>query len=220
MSRWRGELRPGRAASTSKASACTYCSCTIPARTPSTEGPEMSMRTTVFAVLVVLLAGPAPASGAGGPFEPVEGLRFAAIPTADGRAEGQYLRLTKVVDLTAASSAQLRFMLSADTEPGFDHLLVEAHTLGQEDWDDTRGSQRRELHGAARGKPRLPGRWPGGSATSVPRALLQRNELRRAGDQRRLELLHRIDRWLARRGVRPVLVCRRPRRAVDRARVG
>ena len=92
------------------------------------------MRTTVFAVLVVLLAGPAPASGAGGPFEPVEGLRFAAIPTADGRAEGQYLRLTKVVDLTAASSAQLRFMLSADTEPGFDHLLVEAHTLGQEDW--------------------------------------------------------------------------------------
>jgi hypothetical protein len=25
-------------------------------------------------------------------------------------------------------------MLTADTEPGFDHVLVEAHTPGQEDW--------------------------------------------------------------------------------------
>jgi len=34
----------------------------------------------------------------------------------------------------SATSAQLRFQLSPDTEPAYDHLIVEAHTAGEDDW--------------------------------------------------------------------------------------
>ncbi len=68
--------------------------------------------------------------GENSPFAPVEGQRYAGAVHADA----SYMRLTKTVDLASASSAQLQFQLSASTEPNYDHVIVEAHTVGQDDW--------------------------------------------------------------------------------------
>jgi len=72
-------------------------------------------------------------SGVTGPFEPFQGTGFAALRHGDN----EYARLTRTADLsgaTAAQQPQLSFALSYDTEPGFDHVVVEAHTVGQDDW--------------------------------------------------------------------------------------
>ncbi|MYW66473.1 zinc carboxypeptidase [Streptomyces sp. SID8379] len=56
----------------------------------------------------------------------------AAVHTDDA-----YKRLTRTVDLTAVSAADqpsLRMQLLWDTEQGYDHVLLEAHTVGAEDW--------------------------------------------------------------------------------------
>lgn len=56
----------------------------------------------------------------------------AAVHTDDA-----YKRLTRTVDLTGVTAAQqptLRMQLLWDTEPGYDHVLLEAHTTGAEDW--------------------------------------------------------------------------------------
>jgi Zinc carboxypeptidase/Immune inhibitor A peptidase M6 len=66
----------------------------------------------------------------GSPFAPVEGTRYAGALHADS----SYMRLTKTVDLTAATSAQLQFQLSINTEPSYDNVIVEAHTPGQDNW--------------------------------------------------------------------------------------
>jgi hypothetical protein len=49
-------------------------------------------------------------------------------------ANSGYKRLVTTVDLAGKSSGALQFKLSADTEPGFDFVFVEAHTPGQDDW--------------------------------------------------------------------------------------
>ncbi|MFI8915347.1 M14 family zinc carboxypeptidase [Streptomyces sp. NPDC053513] len=67
------------------------------------------------------------------PFEPAEGSSFAAVKHADDT----WARLARTVDLTgtaAASQPRLDFQVSYDTEPGYDNLVVEAHTVGQDDW--------------------------------------------------------------------------------------
>ncbi|GGU88853.1 zinc carboxypeptidase [Streptomyces litmocidini] len=67
------------------------------------------------------------------PFEPAEGSGFAAVKHADDT----WARLARTVDLTgvaAASRPRLDFQVSYDTEPGYDNLVVEAHTVGQDDW--------------------------------------------------------------------------------------
>ncbi|MEU7277853.1 M14 family zinc carboxypeptidase [Streptomyces sp. NPDC045431] len=67
------------------------------------------------------------------PFEPSEGTSFAAVRHADDT----WARLTRTIDLTgveAASKPTLRFALSHDTEPGYDNVIVEAHTAGADDW--------------------------------------------------------------------------------------
>ncbi|MET9950845.1 M14 family zinc carboxypeptidase [Streptomyces sp. NPDC006339] len=67
------------------------------------------------------------------PFEPYEGSRFAALRHTDGT----WARLGRTVDLTgvdAAAKPRLTFQVSHDTEPGYDHLVVEARTVGQDDW--------------------------------------------------------------------------------------
>ncbi|MEU8620781.1 M14 family zinc carboxypeptidase [Streptomyces sp. NPDC048623] len=67
------------------------------------------------------------------PFEPYAGSRFAALRHTDGT----WGRLSRTVDLTgvpAAAKPNLSFQVSYDTEPGYDHLIVEAHTAGQDDW--------------------------------------------------------------------------------------
>ncbi|MEU4276463.1 M14 family zinc carboxypeptidase [Streptomyces tanashiensis] len=75
------------------------------------------------------------------PFEPAEGSTFAAVKHADDT----WARLARTVDLTgvaAASRPRLDFQVSYDTEPGYDNLVVEAHTVGQDDWTtlpDTNG---------------------------------------------------------------------------------
>ncbi|MFC8291804.1 M14 family zinc carboxypeptidase [Streptomyces sp. NPDC057242] len=75
------------------------------------------------------------------PFEPAEGTTFAAVKHADDT----WARLARTVDLTgvpAGAKPRLDFQLSHDTEPGYDNLVVEAHTVGQDDWTtlpDTNG---------------------------------------------------------------------------------
>ena len=67
------------------------------------------------------------------PFEPAEGATFAAVKHADNT----WARLSRTVDLTgvaAAAGPRLDFQVSYDTEPGYDNLVVEAHTVGQDDW--------------------------------------------------------------------------------------
>ncbi|MEV4425779.1 M14 family zinc carboxypeptidase [Streptomyces sp. NPDC049602] len=67
------------------------------------------------------------------PFEPAEGSAFAAVKHADDT----WARLARTVDLTGvavASKPRLDFQVSYDTEPGYDNLVVEAHTVGQDDW--------------------------------------------------------------------------------------
>ncbi|MFF9145210.1 M14 family zinc carboxypeptidase [Streptomyces sp. NPDC014861] len=67
------------------------------------------------------------------PFEPAEGSTFAAVRHADDA----WARLTRTVDLTgtaAADGPRLDFQVSHDTEPGYDNLVVEARTAGQDDW--------------------------------------------------------------------------------------
>ncbi|MET9360809.1 M14 family zinc carboxypeptidase [Streptomyces sp. NPDC006632] len=67
------------------------------------------------------------------PFEPAEGSWFAAAQHRDDA----YMRLARTVDLTgttAADKPSLDFQLSYDTEPGYDQVIIEAHTVGQDDW--------------------------------------------------------------------------------------
>jgi Zinc carboxypeptidase/Immune inhibitor A-like, MAM domain len=72
-------------------------------------------------------------AGIRGPFEPFTGNGFAAAKHVDNA----YNRLTRTADLTAVradQAPQLKFALSFDTEPGFDDVIVEAHTVGADDW--------------------------------------------------------------------------------------
>ena len=69
----------------------------------------------------------------GGPFSPVEGTRYAALVHADDT----YSRLTKTINLTGVTPAQtpkLQFKMSWNVEQSYDHVLVEAHTVGADDW--------------------------------------------------------------------------------------
>jgi hypothetical protein len=67
----------------------------------------------------------------GSPFAPVEGTRYAGVVHADGT----YTRLTKTIAVPAnATSAELQFQLSYNTEPSYDNVIVEARTAGGDDW--------------------------------------------------------------------------------------
>ncbi|MFG2006385.1 M14 family zinc carboxypeptidase [Spirillospora sp. NPDC048911] len=71
--------------------------------------------------------------GAAAPFEPFEGQWYIT-----GTHQDQlYRRLTRTIDLSSITAAQapaLQAQLSYSTETGFDHVIVEAHTVGAEDW--------------------------------------------------------------------------------------
>ncbi len=64
------------------------------------------------------------------PFAPVEGTRYAGALHQDA----SYMRLQKTIDLTGATAAELQFKVSVDTEPQYDNVIVEAHTVGQDNW--------------------------------------------------------------------------------------
>jgi hypothetical protein len=77
-------------------------------------------------------------------FDPPTGTHY-AFSQASNQA---YKRLTKTVDLTGKSAADLQFTTSYDTEPGWDYLFVEAHTVGQDDWTtlpDANGNTSQDL---------------------------------------------------------------------------
>ena len=60
---------------------------------------------------------------------PRTGTQFAITQQADS----SYKRLSRVIDVPAGG-AQLSFWAARDTEPGWDHFFVEAHTVGMDDW--------------------------------------------------------------------------------------
>ena len=69
----------------------------------------------------------------GGAYDPYEGGWYVAVPHADDL----WTRLTRTVDLASVNAGQapsLDFALSFDMEPGYDNVIVEAHTVGQDDW--------------------------------------------------------------------------------------
>ncbi len=71
--------------------------------------------------------------GEPGPLDPVEGSWYVGGLHVDD----SYMRLARTVDLTGVDAAQaptLAARLSFDTEPGYDSVVVEAHTVGQDDW--------------------------------------------------------------------------------------
>ncbi|GGZ68490.1 zinc carboxypeptidase [Streptomyces echinoruber] len=78
-------------------------------------------------------AGAGRYAGAASPYGPYSGSYMAAAVHTDDA----YKRLTRTVDLTGVSAAErpaLRTRLLWDTEPGYDHAIVEAHTVGADDW--------------------------------------------------------------------------------------
>jgi hypothetical protein len=66
----------------------------------------------------------------GSPFAPHTGSRYAYSQIADQ----SYKRLARTVDLAGQTSGSLSFWTSYRTEPTWDFLVVEAHTVGQDDW--------------------------------------------------------------------------------------
>lgn len=66
----------------------------------------------------------------GGPFEPLTGDYYMASQS-DNAA---WKRLATTVDLTDASSGSIQANISYDTEADWDYLIIEAHTVGQDDW--------------------------------------------------------------------------------------
>ena len=66
----------------------------------------------------------------GGPFDPHTGAWYAY----SGQADTSFKRLTRTVDLTAASTGQLSFWTSYDTETDWDYFFVEAHVVGTDAW--------------------------------------------------------------------------------------
>ncbi|MER7778167.1 M14 family zinc carboxypeptidase [Streptomyces sp. NPDC096191] len=72
-------------------------------------------------------------AGTVNPYGPYAGAWMAAAVHTDDA----YKRLTRTIDLTGVTAADrptLRTQLLWDTERGYDHALVEAHTTGAEDW--------------------------------------------------------------------------------------
>jgi hypothetical protein len=51
-----------------------------------------------------------------------------------GRADQSFKRLSRTVDLSAATSGELRFWSSFDTEPNWDFFVVEARPAGSDTW--------------------------------------------------------------------------------------
>ncbi|HEX8628527.1 MAG TPA: M14 family zinc carboxypeptidase, partial [Catenuloplanes sp.] len=64
------------------------------------------------------------------PFDPYAGDWY----LWSGQADESYKRLSRTVDLSTASTAQLRFFASYDIEADWDYLFVEAHEVGTDTW--------------------------------------------------------------------------------------
>ncbi|MFD5428953.1 M14 family zinc carboxypeptidase [Streptomyces sp. NPDC127084] len=72
-------------------------------------------------------------SGVTNPYAPYAGQGMASATHHDN----DWKRLSRTVDLTgvtAADQPRLKLALSWNTEPGYDHAVLEAHTAGADDW--------------------------------------------------------------------------------------
>ncbi|MFF4851395.1 M14 family zinc carboxypeptidase [Streptomyces sp. NPDC001194] len=72
-------------------------------------------------------------AGVVNPYAPYSGTGMAAATHEDD----EWKRLTRTIDLTkvtAADKPQLKMALNWNTEEGYDHAILEAHTTGAEDW--------------------------------------------------------------------------------------
>ncbi|MGH2661250.1 MAG: M14 family zinc carboxypeptidase [Actinomycetota bacterium] len=72
-------------------------------------------------------------TGVAGPYQPHGPVQY----MYSDRADISYKRLLRPLDLTSlspGSPASLSFFTSYDTEPFWDHVFVEVHTAGQNDW--------------------------------------------------------------------------------------
>ena len=130
------------------------------------------------------------------PYAPVEGTKYAGALHQDS----SYMRLSKTVDLTGASAGELAFKLSTSLESGYDHVIVEAHTPGQDDWTTlperdgkttTTPPSECEPNGFLLQLHPFLEHYLGGAGCASARIL------------GRVELVHRLDRRLGGRGVRP-----------------
>jgi hypothetical protein len=68
-------------------------------------------------------------TGLAGAFEPFDGTRYMYSQMADQT----YKRLLRTISVPE-EGATMTFRVSYDTEPGWDHVFVEAHTVGQDNW--------------------------------------------------------------------------------------
>ncbi|MFK0279021.1 M14 family zinc carboxypeptidase [Streptomyces sp. NPDC090499] len=78
-------------------------------------------------------AGAGQFAGTVNPYGPYSGSYMAAAVHTDD----SYKRLTRTIDLTGVTASQqptLGARLLWDTEPGYDHAVVEAHVVGADDW--------------------------------------------------------------------------------------
>ncbi|MFF8407695.1 M14 family zinc carboxypeptidase [Streptomyces sp. NPDC015684] len=78
-------------------------------------------------------AGAGRFAGTVNPYGPYAGSGMAAAVHTDDA----YKRLTRTIDLTGVTAADrpaLSTRLLWDTEPGYDHAVIEAHTVGADDW--------------------------------------------------------------------------------------
>jgi hypothetical protein len=66
----------------------------------------------------------------GGPFDPNTGNQYVYSQIGDQ----SYKRLTRTIDLTGQTTGTLSFFASYDLEQDWDYFVVEAHTVGQDDW--------------------------------------------------------------------------------------
>ena len=83
------------------------------------------------------------------PFEPHSG----DWHLFSGQADVSYKRLTRTVDLTGATTGELQFFTSYETEADWDYLFVEAHEVGSDDVDDAAGRQRSHRHDTGQSCP-------------------------------------------------------------------
>jgi hypothetical protein len=70
---------------------------------------------------------------AGGAFDPLAGGWYVGAAHTDDT----WTRLARTVDLSSTTAAQapsLNFGISYDTEAGYDNVIVEAHTVGSDNW--------------------------------------------------------------------------------------
>ncbi|GAA3108029.1 hypothetical protein GCM10020254_62410 [Streptomyces goshikiensis] len=139
-------------------------------------------------------------AGVVNPYAPFAGAGMAAAVHTDS----DWKRLVRTIDLTgvtAADKPQLKMALNWNTEDGYDHAVLEAHTTGGRGLD----------HAARRGRPeqlRRPGGLRGRVLHQRPPVPAQlphagRRRLHRAGHQRYVEQLHRILRRLEAGRLRP-----------------